>query len=423
MQLLSTETLNELRNRGISCLYHVTDRSNLGSISSCGGLGSWDYISTNGISVPSPGGDAVTHRLDRRRGVDHMVHLYLQRPNETLLQSYVLSGRASNPFVLEIEIDALKPGTKVGTFDAYAKNVNDEESSNDIDLGSQSILYVPGFIPLKFMRNMPEKYTANISSSHTTAVIFILDQSESMSQATEIGGVDYEYMSDAVAMLVNRQIEAMIDSCVEDGVVTRKYDIAVIGYGDYPYSAWSGQLSGKGFVSPALLNSLGQKGDVYRWVEPTECGRESRSDLAFEHARSLLEEWMSNQKNSYYDPPTVIHITDGGIPKNRMTTFLLESEAIKRLHTSDGNVLIWNFIIRPAKLSELILPSGDQLSAFTGDGLELYESSSVVPEAMSQKLAMLLNIDPRLPRRSMGLNVSLETLSKILGKCIFPDQL
>lgn len=424
MKLLSTEILHELRNSGVTCLYHITDRKNLSSISSCGGLCSWSYTRDHKIDVPRPCGDAVTHRLDQRRGLDRTVHLYLRKPNDDVISAYERSGRTSNPFVLEIEIEALKPGTQFSVGDPY--RVENEEQTDvsfaDDVVASKVEIHVPDFIPLKYMRNMPEKYTASISSNNTTAVIFIIDQSESMSQATELNGVRYDYMSDAVASIVNRQIETMLHSCVEDGAVARKFDIAVIGYGEYPYSAWNGKLSGKGFVSPGLLMACGKPGEKYRWVDPNDSGKDSRGDLAFEQARILLEEWMSHQKNRYYYPPTVIHITDGGIPDSKLKSFLLESEAIRRLHSVDGNVLIWNFLITPEKRREFILPSGDELPALRGGGgLSLYESSSIIPESIARKLAIQLGKDPRMQRRAIGLNVSLDTLSRVLGQCILPE--
>lgn len=424
MKLLSTELLHELRDSGVTCLYHITDRENLGSISACGGLCSWSYKTEHDIEIHRPGGDAVTHTLDRRRGLDKAVHLYLKRPGEDILSAYVQSGRTPSPFVLEIDIESLKPGTQLTVGDPYCTEEQIELSDIPLSIGEDSpvvTFHVPDFIPLKYMRNMPEKYTAYISSSQTTAVIFIIDHSESMSQSTELNGVRYEYMSEAVATIVNRQIESMLRLCVEDGTVARKFDVAVLGYGDYPYSAWAGRLSGKGFVSPGLLLACGKENDRYRWIEPNDSGKDSRADLAFEQARMLLEEWMSHQKNRYYYPPTVIHITDGGIPNVRLKSFLLESEAIKRLHSGDGNVLIWNFMITPEKRHEFILPSGDELPALKyGGGLSLYESSSVIPEAIGRKLAIQLGKDPRMQRRAIGLNVSLDTLSRVLDQCILP---
>ena len=168
--------------------------------------------------------------------------------------------------------------------------------------------------------------------------------------------------------------------------------------------------------------ACGKPGEKYRWVDPNDSGKDSRGDLAFEQARILLEEWMSHQKNRYYYPPTVIHITDGGIPDSKLKSFLLESEAIRRLHSVDGNVLIWNFLITPEKRREFILPSGDELPALRGGGgLSLYESSSIIPESIARKLATQLGKDPRMQRRAIGLNVSLDTLSRVLGQCILPE--
>lgn len=423
MKLLSTEALHELRSRGISRLYHITDRENLSSISSCGGLCSWVYTADNSIVVPRPGGDAVTHRLDHRRGMDRTVHLFLTQPDEEQIASYVRSGRIISPFVLEVDIEALKPGTQFTVGDSYEGDTMPEDMSlAQVSETMNITMHVPDFIPLRHLRNLPDKYTASISSNQTTAIMFIIDHSKSMSQATELDGVSYDYMSEAVAAVVNRQIETLLNSCVENGSIARKFDIAVLGYGDCVYSAWSGKLSGKGFVSPGLLLACGREGDRYRWVDPSDVGEKNLADEAFVQARELLEEWMSHQKNKYYYPPTVIHITDGGVQEDRLKSFILASEELKKLCSMDGNVLVWNFILQPGKQREFILPSGDELAALRdGGGLVLYESSSVIPDSISRRLATLVGKDPRMTRRAIGINVTPDTLSKVLSQCILPE--
>lgn len=426
MEHQSTANLTWLTREKYSCLYHITDKANLSNIISCGGLCSWSYINEHGISVQSPNGDSVTHRLDARYGMDRMIHLYLTKPDKDLIESYVRSGRSSNAYILEIDIDVIKTGSFYTVGDPY--DFADLAARNDIPTAyetqsSDIMLHIPDFIPLKYIRNMPDKYTASISSNQTTAVIFIIDQSISMSKSTVLNGVHYDYMSEAVAHIVNRQIESMLHSCIEeDGQVSRNFDIAVLGYGENTYSAWSGKLEGKGFVAPELLMDCGTDGDMYRWIEPYDSGTDNVADEAFQTAYILLEEWMSQQKNRYYYPPSVIHITDGGIPENRHKSLILSADALKRLNTADGNVLIWNFIITADRQSEFILPSGDELPAFRhGAGLILYEASSIIPEIISRKLATQMGKDPRLSRRAIGMNVSLDTLSKVLGQCIFPQ--
>ncbi len=47
-------------------LYHFTDKRNIESIKSLGGLYSWRYMETNGFHIPKPGGNELSRSLDTR---------------------------------------------------------------------------------------------------------------------------------------------------------------------------------------------------------------------------------------------------------------------------------------------------------------------------------------------------------------------
>jgi len=59
----------------VNALYHFTDESNLLSIAELGGLYSWAKLREMEIAVPVPGGNDLSHDLDKRFGVDDYVHL------------------------------------------------------------------------------------------------------------------------------------------------------------------------------------------------------------------------------------------------------------------------------------------------------------------------------------------------------------
>ena len=60
-------------------------------------------------------------------------------------------------------------------------------------------------------------------------------------------------MSEAVALIINRQINELVLRCIKTDEVRHFYDIAVIGYGEEAYSIWGGELKGRDFVSPQEL--------------------------------------------------------------------------------------------------------------------------------------------------------------------------
>lgn len=66
---------NYLRANGIQYLYHFTDRRNLESIIKHRGLLSWKYCVDHNISIPNPGGSAMSRELDTRYGLADYVRL------------------------------------------------------------------------------------------------------------------------------------------------------------------------------------------------------------------------------------------------------------------------------------------------------------------------------------------------------------
>ena len=414
--------LNEFGPSGLGGLYHITDYSNLEQIILNGGIYSWEGTVEKGIDVRSPGGDAVTRVMDRRRGLGPFVHLYLSEPAEALVKSYRNSGRCPSPYVLEISPEAIVDRDAV-FFDGdpcepetQSFKVFSELECAGIPEGRVAEVAVKDFIPLRFIKNMPDSYTAMVSQMRPTAVMFIVDHSDSMSRSTEIAGKKFDYMSEAVALIVNRQIDELLGICSEGGEVKDLIHIAVIGYGSESYCAWDGELAGRGFVTPTelLAYKIRHHLDKKPWVQARDDGNGSNCSGAFALAYTMLEEWMVSRKNQYFYPPTVVHITDGDIDYEQIRPFLREAERIKRLSSGDGNVMIWNVDISPIKMTELILPSGAELGALGHSGLSLYEASSVLPPIMTASVSPLKDVSDGLAHRALGVNVSMDTLSRLL---------
>jgi len=88
-------------------------------------------------------------------------------------------------------------------------------------------------------------------------------------------------------------------------------------------------------------------------VEPkNEGGTPMRAALT--RAAELLAEWCDAHPNSY--PPTILHVTDGeatdGDPEE-------VAEALRQLHTADGQALLFNLHVTTKGGREVIFPSGD----------------------------------------------------------------
>ena len=75
---------------------------------------------------------------------------------------------------------------------------------------------------------------------------------------------------------------------------------------------------------------------------------------------------------------------------------------------------MWNISITRCKQSELLLPAGDKLDALMHSSLALYEASSILPDQFADKIRNLTGEDDELPHRAMGINVTFDSMSKLL---------
>ena len=426
--------LERLRSLGVTCLYHVTDKDNLPSILKERGLCSWRMLSDDDIPVPRPGGNAVTHLLDARIGErDRAVHLYASEPSSAMLQSMQDTGLFSELCVLTVSLSAIRPGaTAFWIGDPYAggekvENVRElvERLEADPALLFRLSVDIRGSIHLNHIGNIPEDVRSRISEVHPTAIVFVVDQSCSMARGTDLDNVDYDYISDLAAISVNKQIENFLKKCIgEDGTISHLYDIAVLGYGNCVSTAWNGALADKAFHSPMeLLSHVKDTTNQYRWVDPKDSDTRGRCDLAMEYVYGLVSAWCGRKENRFSYPPTVIHISDGDVKRDYQRDFLLNAERIKGLNTEVGNVILWNIGFLPVRYKEHVFLSGEELPAlvqFPG-GLVMYEASSYLPERFKEKAAAFHHNDPKLARKTMGVNVRMQTLFDILRLCVLPE--
>lgn len=64
-----------LKNNGVRCFFHFTDKRNIISIKKLGGLLSWHYCKRNNIQIPYQGGDVDSENLDKLHGLEDFVRL------------------------------------------------------------------------------------------------------------------------------------------------------------------------------------------------------------------------------------------------------------------------------------------------------------------------------------------------------------
>ena len=452
----------------ITKLYHFTDRDNLENIIRHGGLYSWADCESKGIKIPKPGGGDLSRQLDKRDGLQHYVRVSFTTEHPMMFVA-MNDGRISNPVILEIDpaviydsethfadMNATRNGAHVGGTLADFKRIHFQsvKARKHFDLIDdeqpyfQAEILVKNFIPLKYITNIgnfgipipsqpqqlqsKDAYTAQITRSTPTAFIFLVDQSISMNRTTTLNGEDMS-LAEAVARIVNNQINELVLRCIKTNEVRHYYDIAVIGYGHEVYSGWNGELEGRDFVSPEEIKSNPFKKIITReevrtrrgttvkevekvqWLEARHDGRQTRMDLAFKRAKALLEEWMKKHHDKDCYPPTIINITDGEYVGCTYETMQQAANELKSMFTNDGNVLLFNIHIAPGNASRIVFPiNKDELSA-DKFGVKLFNLSSLLPTRYNQDISKVRNdANGGMRHVAMAVNADMSTLIQLM---------
>ena len=457
-----------LDRHGIKKLYHFTDRDNLEAIIKHGGLYSWADCEAKGIKIPKPGGGDLSRQLDKRDGLQHYVRVSFTTQHPMMYVA-MNDGRISNPVILEIDpavifdsesryadMNATRTGAHVGgSLDDFERiHFQSVKARNHFDLDEseqpyfQAEILVKNCIPLKYITNIAnfgipipsqpqqlqskDAYTAQITRSTPTAFIFLVDQSISMNRTTTLNGEDMT-LAEAVARIVNNQINELVLRCIKTNEVRHYYDIAVIGYGHGVYSGWNGELEGRDFVSPDEIKRNPFKLIVTReevrtrrgttvkevekvqWLQARHDGRQTRMDLAFRRAKALLEEWMKKHHDKDCYPPTIINITDGEYVGCTYDTMQQEANELKSMFTNDGNVLLFNIHIAPNCDDRIVFPvSRDELTD-NRYGTKLFNLSSLLPLRYNADIARVRNDNDTASRHAaMAVNADMSTLIQLM---------
>lgn len=457
-----------LAQNGIKKLYHFTDRDNLPMIIQNGGLYSWADCEEKGIKIPKPGGGQLSRDLDCRNNLQHYVRVCFTQQHPMMYVA-MNDGRISNPVILEIDPEvvewketkfadrnATKTGANVGASldDLKRIHFSSVKAKNHFDLDDdeqtffQAEVLVKNFIPLKYITNISnfgvaipnqplslqtkEAYTAQITRNTPTAFILLIDHSVSMSRMTTLNG-EQMTLSEAVARIVNHQINELVLRCVKSNEVRHYYDIAVIGYGMNAYSGWQGALEGRYFVSPQELKDNPFKRIITReekrtrngvavkevekiqWIEARNDGSWTHMHKAFGKAKELLKDWMTDHHEKDCYPPTVINITDGEFNGATKEVMLQFSNEIKSMFTNDGNVILFNIHVTPNQGSQVVFPVNKDELSNNRYGSTLYEMSSLLPLRYNQMISSIrAHNDDQARHVAMAVNSDMSTLLQLM---------
>ena len=236
-------------------------------------------------------------------------------------------------------------------------------------------------------------YSAEISRSNPVCLVFLIDQSGSMGDAFGTGEGNQK-KADALADVVNRLLQNLVIKCAKEEGVRDYFHVGVIGYGAQVGPGFTGPLAGQPLVpisqigsSPARMEqrtkkvSDGAGGLVDQavrfpiWFEATANGGTPMCQ-ALGMAKSVVEAWLGQHGGCF--PPIVINITDGESTDGDPSPVANE---IKKLRSSDGEVLVFNIHLSAQKAAPIEYPSSE-----TGlpDPLagQLFRMSSPMPDYM-----------------------------------------
>ena len=452
----------------ITTLYHFTDRENLESIIKNGGLYSWADCEQKGISISKPGGSLDSRNLDKRDNLQNFVRVSFVKEHPMMYVA-MNDGRISNPVVLEIDPEviywqdslyadrnATKNGALVGSsIDDFSQlHFNSFKAKKHFDLDAdeqkfyQAEVLVKNHIPLQFIKNIgnfgftiPSQsaqmqtktaYTAQITRNTPTAFIFLIDQSVSMQKYTTLYGEEMP-MAEAVARIVNHQLNELVLRCIKGSETRDYYDIAIIGYGENAYSGWKGELEGRDFVKPSELKehpykkittkkeTRTRKGvkvveiEEVQWIEAEATEGWTRVHHAFEKAKGLLDEWMEKHHDKDCYPPTIINITDGEFNGATKEYVLQQANELKSMFTNDGNVILFNIHISANKAVCVTCPASKDEVSFSSLATTMYEMSSLLPMRYSDRIADLRGDGtPNNRYRAMSINADMSTLIQLM---------
>jgi len=461
------EYVNTLKQNGVHKLYHFTDRENLKSIIDNGGLYSWADCRDKGITIPKPGGNDISHLLDERSGLEYYTRLSFV-PDHPMKYVAMNDGRISNPVVLEIDVEVMgwenskfvdrnmtKNGAVVQSdlcdlsklhFNIFKQRYFDLD--DDERMYYQAEVLVKNFIPLQYITNIgnfgykiptsPRQmiskvpYTAQITRNTPTAFIFMIDQSVSMKARTTLYGEEMT-LSEAVARIVNNQINELVLRCIKSTEVRHYYDIAVIGYGHEVHSAWDGELGGRDFVSPQELKEhpfkkitvreekrtrrgiVEKEVEKVQWIEPRHDGRWTYVHKAFGRAKELLDKWMELHHEQDCYPPTIINITDGVFNGTTRENILQQANELKSMFTNDGNVLLFNIHITPNSGVSITFPVAKNEVESNQYATLLLELSSLLPSRYNDPISAIRNdADKSVRHVAMAVNSDMSTLIQLM---------
>ena len=256
-------------------------------------------------------------------------------------------------------------------------------------------------------------YTAEISRVNPSMILFLLDQSGSMSDVidpsnvqpmkepvvvdgrtythTAAGQTKAQFLADGI----NRLLQNLCIKCAKEEGVRDYFHVGVIGYGTSVGPTFTASLAGRDLVplsevagTPARVEKRNKKvsdgagGLVDQevkfpvWFDATANGGTPMC-TALQEATRVVQDWLKQHPNCF--PPVIINITDGESTDGDPT---VPASALKSLASTDGQVLLFNLHISSQGSQPIEFPNTDTRLP-DQYAKQLFEMSSTLTPSMA----------------------------------------
>jgi hypothetical protein len=264
-------------------------------------------------------------------------------------------------------------------------------------------------------------YTTQITRNNPACILFLLDQSSSMSEILD-PEKSSKSKADALADAINSILRSLTIKCAKVDGIRDYYEVGVIGYGSSVGSAFKGELAGQDFIpisqiakNPFCVEErirkiddgagglVDQKVRFPVWIESSAGGGKPMRQ-ALNLARESLIDWLNQHPSSF--PPIVINITDGESNDDDPTN---AAGAIRDLSSDDGNVLLFNLHISSQRTKLVEFP--DSLENLTDKNAKhLFKISSLLPDSLQD---FYRQEDYSVSKKTRGFISTADTISVI----------
>ncbi|MEX0820746.1 MAG: vWA domain-containing protein [Rhodothermales bacterium] len=255
-------------------------------------------------------------------------------------------------------------------------------------------------------------YSAEISRSSPTAILFLLDQSASMQDV--FGGA--EQRGDAapskarvLADTVNSLLQNLVLRCAKEDGVRDYFHVGIVGYGErvQPLIRPAAESpTAPNFVPISYLaerplrleqrvrqvNGEQRKVKFPIWFDP-RAKNGTPMCQALDLAAQIVRDWIDLHPHDF--PPIVVNVTDGEATDGDPLEF---ARQLRSFATDDGEALLFNVHLSSSEAPAVELPDAAAELPREDYALQLFQMSSPLPFSMraaAEQEGYRVNLDTR----------------------------